>query len=113
MLAIVSSISCTSVGDSTPDANYGIKYKTLRASIYNTADIEVAWADPIEVDKKCRKWAPHLRNESMLLGGCARSKPGDTDTCQIIVAEPRSFEDHLRLNLLGHEVWHCFGATHK
>lgn len=44
------------------------------------------------------------------VGGCAYPAPG---ACTIYVPKPRSFEDHERLELVGHEVVHCLGARHE
>lgn len=35
------------------------------------------------------------------------------DVCTIVARMPRSFLDHRGLEIIGHEVWHCFhGAIH-
>ena len=33
--------------------------------------------------------------------------------CKIIAYEPRGFDDHRRIETLGHELWHCYrGPKH-
>ena len=39
--------------------------------------------------------------------GCAKLQDLQ---CEVIVKQPRSFEDRKRLETLGHEVWHCFSG---
>lgn len=35
------------------------------------------------------------------------------DVCTIVAQKPKSFLDHRRLEVIGHEVWHCFhGPIH-
>lgn len=42
--------------------------------------------------------------------GCAYSHGR---SCTIIAYEPRAFDDHRRLETLGHELWHCLkGPAH-
>lgn len=42
--------------------------------------------------------------------GCAKSHGS---SCTIVGYEPRSFDDHRRLETLGHELWHCIkGPKH-
>lgn len=42
--------------------------------------------------------------------GCALSHGR---SCTIIAYEPRSFDDHRRIETLGHELWHCVkGPAH-
>ncbi len=31
----------------------------------------------------------------------------------IVAVEPKDFNDHKRLEVLGHELWHALGASHK
>lgn len=44
------------------------------------------------------------------LMGCSRggvmSTPAEK-TCTIYALEPRGFDDHRRLETIGHELWHC------
>lgn len=44
------------------------------------------------------------------IGGCAELIG---KTCIIRAPEPRNFEDHARLEILGHELAHCLGARHE
>lgn len=33
--------------------------------------------------------------------------------CELVVLKPRGFDDHARIETLGHELWHCFhGKIH-
>ena len=35
------------------------------------------------------------------------------NSCEIIAPEPKDYLDHWRLEILGHELWHCFNdKTH-
>ena len=42
--------------------------------------------------------------------GCAKVAGA---SCRIVAYEPRGFDDHRRLETLGHELWHCYrGPKH-
>lgn len=72
------------------------------------ASVELHWlAQTANVTAACQ--ALGLKTAS---NGCARSKPGEAYICEIYAVEPRSFSDGARLTILGHELWHCLGATH-
>jgi hypothetical protein len=33
--------------------------------------------------------------------------------CELVILKPRGFDDHERIETLGHELWHCFtGPVH-
>jgi hypothetical protein len=74
--------------------------------------VTVHWqASDTRVEAECRRRAgsgaslgPHR------LGGCAGVRG---DRCEIIAVQPASFLDTARLSILGHELWHCLGATHR
>ena len=42
--------------------------------------------------------------------GCAIQGP---KFCKIFFVKPKDFNDTTKLTILGHEVWHCMGATHE
>lgn len=61
-------------------------------------------ADEVELRQQC---GDDMRAEPL---GCAL-KHGNQ--CTIVAYMPRHFEDHRRLETLGHELWHCVaGAKH-
>lgn len=76
----------------------------------NMATIQVIWGNPADVDNVCRSYGLTGDGE---FNGCARSKPGNAAVCEIYTTEPRNFEDTKALQVLGHEVYHCLGGTHK
>lgn len=74
-----------------------------------TTAIAVTWLPQAEVNDVCRKLGVA---GSDLLGGCARSRPGDPAVCEVYATEPKNFGDSKALQVLGHEAWHCLGARH-
>jgi hypothetical protein len=49
------------------------------------------------------------------LYGCAKSQeiqPGDWK-CTVYAQKPSDFNDGARLQVLGHEIFHCFGGQHS
>lgn len=78
-----------------------------RSDRLNTT-IEMHWLPRTEnVTATC-----HLLGLKTQANGCARSKPDEAYVCEIYAVEPKSFSDESLLAILGHEVWHCLGATH-
>ena len=58
------------------------------------------------VNNKCQ-WRPG----SKIVHGCAVLDE-ESGHCVAFLVEPRSFQDIDRLAVIGHELWHCFGAKH-
>ena len=57
-----------------------------------------------DVQSECG-WTPFR------IQGCAKLSGAH---CTIVARRPKSFDDHRRLETLGHELWHCFtGAAHS
>ena len=102
--------ACTPSGDVQ-------RYEMVSKSRWNTATIEVNWLPSVEaVSRKCLELGtndgPNEGGEKKY-DGCARSKPSNEKICEVYVVEPSNFDDEVRLEKFGHEVWHCFGARHK
>ena len=79
--------------------------------------ITVKFAEPAEVHTLCENLANEIATTGAFFGyykACAfvRSTEHGITHCEIIATEPKDFEDVNGLALLGHEVWHCFGAKH-
>lgn len=87
-----------------------VKYKTLNRANRDKISIEVHWVSKSKISDKCKQLgAKPLTNT---YAGCARSKPSDKSICEIYVVQPNGFNDDYRLEILGHEVYHCLGAKH-
>ncbi len=87
------------------------QYEMTSTAKWKMATIEVHWMhSQAEVDTVCSAM------KDMGMGNhynaCARSKP-DSNVCEIYTLQPNDFDDTKNLVTLGHESWHCFGATHK
>lgn len=81
----------------------------ISSSDRNVATISMFWQrNTEEVTKKCNSLGL-----TYSANGCARSNPTNINICEVYVVEPANFDDKTRLAILGHEVWHCFGAKHK
>lgn len=76
---------------------------------WQTSTVEVHWLRKQDVGAKCKA----LGLPDTMFKGCARSKPDNIKVCEVYLAQPTSFDDAFRLETLGHEVWHCFGAVHN
>lgn len=71
--------------------------------------VEVHWLRKQDVGAKCKA----LGLPDTKFNGCARSKPDNIQVCEVYLTQPTSFDDAINLEVLGHEVWHCFGAVHN
>jgi hypothetical protein len=96
LVALVLLVSCDKFYD----------YETTSKSTITTNTVTVKWFDSDkEVAEACvTEGLHHIAN------GCAF---GTTSHCTIYAVQPSSFDDKHRLEILGHELWHCLGATHK
>lgn len=72
--------------------------------------VRVVWMPSLmAVNHMCSKLMgipPDPKDGSMIVG-CYNPV-----TKTIYAAEPRNFNDHYRLEILGHEFWHALGAEH-
>ena len=99
LIAIISFFILVGCGDFDHNA-------ATRKSITNTTTINVVWFNNDEqVSSACAK-----EGLTYKANGCAF---GNTNNCTIYAVEPSSFRDDTRLQILGHETWHCLGAEHK
>lgn len=87
-------------------------YETTSRDIYQTANIHVTWLSEQETQQFCSSIVKSKIKHTTYFG-CVRSHPKDSDICQIFLPRPNDFNDAIRIYTLGHETWHCFGATHK
>ena len=80
--------------------------------------VNLQYLPALEVNRECSKQAglPAGAGVSVFVQGCAILSP-DPQTgnqmCTVIVVKPKGFNEHNSLMVLGHEVWHCFGARHE
>lgn len=75
---------------------------------WDQANIHVVWLPTAEANSVCQKMqVDHGRRQPVR--GCAAF---NQQSCTIYLQQPRSFNDRPALQVLGHEAWHCFGATH-
>ena len=88
------------------------RYETTSTSRWATKTIEVHFMPQNKIDEKC-KAIGGIQYHGDKFEACARTKPENANICEIYAAEPFNFDDSRKLETLGHETWHCFGATHK
>lgn len=73
--------------------------------------VAVKWVDGVDALRdKC------VAVPNRIIEACAHvvrdGKFADTTSCTIYAIKPRDFNDQILLVTLGHEFWHCLGATH-
>lgn len=73
---------------------------------WDHANVDVVWIPAGKVNAKCQELKVI---DAPVAAGCAAVS---RNSCTIYLPQPTSFNDKTGLQLLGHEVWHCFGATH-
>lgn len=85
-----------------------INLQTLSKSRVNQSNISVVWHNSVDsINHSCG-------NKNFTLYGCALPNFNNvSNSCTIHVIEPKNFNDVALLAVLGHEVWHCFGAKHN
>jgi hypothetical protein len=106
--------ACAAEAPSAYKGRLNVTYDTIRDPIYSNAFVEFYWTPKDEIHEACLKWgAKTISGQEGSFSGCARTRPGNNDICEIIMAKPLSFNDYLALSILGHEVYHCLGAKHK
>ena len=86
-------------------------YETTSQAKWSTATIEIHWVRKADINDVCNKLGAS-DSPSGFYNACARSKP-NSNVCEIYAVQPSKFDDTPTLTTFGHEVWHCFGATHK
>jgi hypothetical protein len=87
-------------------------YNMTSRDRWTVATIETHWINKSNIDSTCKKLGTNDEGATQYKG-CARSKPGDMSICEIYTVRPEDFDDTDKLQSLGHELWHCLGATHK
>lgn len=80
-----------------------------RAPTVTHTYIAVNWVEDVDaIAKACNG------EMGAIIVGCAHVEfiEADTSVCTIWAPQPHDFNDLVRLVILGHEVFHCFGARH-
>lgn len=71
---------------------------------------------PKEVEEKCESYlSEHRLKSNQVFKACSvliTTPESDTSVCEVVAPKPKNFADWKNLSLLGHEIWHCFGAKH-
>jgi uncharacterized lipoprotein NlpE involved in copper resistance len=93
------------------------QYKTTSKDRWEDATVHVNWVrDQTALNEKCQSFAAkYTGNHPAQFGACTlvvSDGKSSTGTCEIYAIRPRSFNDNANLRVLGHEFWHCLGATH-
>lgn len=87
---------------------YADQYPDSAKSRYSTVTVTVVW---LPSTKAVNRFCSHMMGQPIpkdgAIVGCY-----DPDTGTIYAVEPKSFNDHFRLEVLGHELWHALGAEH-
>jgi hypothetical protein len=105
-LAIILAACSTS-----PSYTYG-NSQTKTEAKWSSTSIEVHWISKADISRICKELGA-TDSSSDIYSACARSKPNTVNVCEIYTVQPKNFDDTKNLTILGHEAWHCFGATHK
>lgn len=85
------------------------KYPDEAHSTRTTVTVHVVWLPSYNAVTHLCSWIgnePPPELPSIILGCYERS------TRTIYAVQPKSFNDHERLHILGHEFWHALGAEH-
>jgi hypothetical protein len=84
------------------------QYPDHAQSTQRAVFVRVVWLPTINaVNHMCSKLMGRDPDSDGTIVGCYNPA-----TKTIYAAEPRSFNDHFRLEILGHEFWHALGAEH-
>lgn len=87
---------------------HAAKYPDRAKSTRTTVTVHVVWLPTIKsVNHLCSMMMGQPIPKDGMIVGCYN--PANTT---IYAAEPRSFNDTYRLEILGHEFWHALGAEH-
>jgi hypothetical protein len=72
-------------------------------------EVTIVWrfGSPEWVNTMCQPVGSHQD----IVHGCAMLDPRG-ERCLVFAVEPYDFKDRNRLAVMGHELWHCFGAKH-
>lgn len=84
--------------------------RLTRGPSADTLLVSVEWTEDL---KKIAQECPGEVKGKVTVG-CAvwTLKAFGTASCVIWIQKPRDFNDHFRLEVLGHEIFHCAGADH-
>ena len=90
-------------------------YSTFIEPVREEANVTVAWVASDIVSKVCVSLGVNDGVEPGTYDGCAVIKisADGSAQCTIYSTKPKSFNDKPKLQLLGHELMHCFGAKHE
>lgn len=77
----------------------------LSRARWSTNTITVTWA-------RSTAHARKLCSDAGVPQAAQACAHGPAGHCTVIAVQPQSFYDIRALAIFGHEVWHCFGATH-
>lgn len=84
------------------------RYPSEAKSTRTTVTVNIQWLASLEaVNRFCSMLMGYPIPTNGRIAGCYQ--PGSQT---IFAAEPRSFNDGYRLEILGHEFWHALGAEH-
>jgi hypothetical protein len=82
-------------------------YNDHYPSTLTTVKVEIEWFDSeVELNEMC--WRIGLDSRNHYTGCSIKVK----DIGYIYVVKPKDFNDHFRLEVLGHELYHMLGAYH-
>ena len=87
-------------------------YETTSQAKWKSTTIEIHWVAETDINSVCQNLGTN-DSPSGEYNACARSKPDSINICEIYAVQPTNFDDTGNLQVLGHETWHCLGATHK
>ena len=87
-------------------------YETTSKAKWSSTTIEIHWVAKSEINSVCQNLGTNDGGTGEY-NACARSKPDAVNICEIYTVQPENFDDTNTLQVLGHETWHCLGATHK
>ena len=86
------------------------QYTTYNDAKANHTKVHVLWQD--DPDKMCKIVMGSYTYATADFLGCTAYNE-QKETCTIIMPKPKDFNDKTHLTILGHELMHCFGASHE
>jgi hypothetical protein len=108
LLALILLVLCTS--SCYAITGYPEQPKMIDGPSVTSTVVTVDWVRG--VDEMQRLCSPELGTDKIWYACASVSRIGNTTFCTIHAIMPKDFNDEVLLAVLGHEFYHCLGATH-
>lgn len=88
---------------------YPEQQETITKSIITLTEVKIVWHKDIDdIGKSCKELP-----KGNFYGCAIVFANSEKSICIIHAIEPNNFNDLVKLQILGHEFWHCLGARHR